>query len=222
VAESAETPEQLYAKCEAIARVADRETYERALSLIAGALTFPDHLFGPNPLPDSSPSAGDSDDVKLERIVHQAERYQELVQLLKEYPGQQQRWLLLAVWLKQEGICEPWEFLPAQVYDNLTNEKRAELRISVTDTQHYYRVEAWKPYFDRLLQDRRTKSATSIDPDRDLERLGYVAEAVAAARKKRTAIPAVCEWLSTRLNIDAATLRNAHSRVSRRITSQNC
>jgi hypothetical protein len=219
LAESAETPEELFARCDAKSRVADRETYERVLSLIAGVLTFPDHLFEPEPVLDST--AGDSDDVKLQRIIRQAARYRDLVQLLKQYPGQKQRWLLLALWLKQEGICGPMDFLPAQVYENLTHEKRAELRISITDVQHYYRVEAWKPYFDGLLQDRRTKSAMSIDLDRDLERSGYVADAVDAARKKRSSIPAVCEWLAPRLCIDATTLRNAHSRVSRKISSQN-
>jgi hypothetical protein len=134
------------------------------------------------------------------------------VQWLKEYPGREQRWLLLALWLKEERICEPMEFLPAQVYGNLTGEKRAALRVSITDVQHYCQVEAWKPYFERLLKDRRKKE--SRDPERDLKRAGYTIEAINAARNKRLAIPAVCEWLAGILDIDTGTFRNAHSRIS--------
>jgi hypothetical protein len=39
LAESAETPKELYSRCEANARVADRNTYERALSFLAGVST---------------------------------------------------------------------------------------------------------------------------------------------------------------------------------------
>ena len=39
MAESAETPKELYSRCEANARVADRNTYERALSFLAGVST---------------------------------------------------------------------------------------------------------------------------------------------------------------------------------------
>ena len=219
MAESAETPKELYARCEANARVADRNTYVRALSLLAGVSTFRDHLFGPEPPLDATPSTDDSYSVKLRRIIQQASRYRDLVQWLKEYPGRQQRWLLLALWLKQEGICEPMEFLPAQVYENLTAEKRAELRVSITDLQHYCRVEAWKPYFERLLKDRRKKRMG--DPERDLELAGYIIEAIGAARKKRLAIPAVCDWLAGP-KIDAATLRNAHSRISSQRQHHKC
>jgi hypothetical protein len=200
LAKSAETPKELYARCEANARVADRNTYERALSLLAGVLTFRDHLFAPEPPLDATPSTDDSCSVKLRRIIQQASRYRDLVQWLKEYPGREQRWLLLALWLKEERICEPMEFLPAQVYGNLTGEKRAALRVSITDVQHYCQVEAWKPYFERLLKDRRKKE--SRDPERDLERAGYTIEAINAARNKRLAIPAVCDWLAG-LEIDA-------------------
>jgi hypothetical protein len=45
LADPSETCQQLFASCEASAQVADRSTHERALSLVAGELTFPDHFF---------------------------------------------------------------------------------------------------------------------------------------------------------------------------------
>jgi hypothetical protein len=218
LAEPTETPEKLFARCEAKARVADQKIYAMALSILAGVLTFRDPLFGPEPPLDATPSTDDSYSMKLRRIIQQASRYRDLVQWMKEYPGREQRWLLLALWLKEERICEPVEFLPVQVYENLTGEKRAALRVSIKDVQHYCQVEAWTPYFERLLKDRR--KTESRDPERDLERAGYTIEAISAALNKRLAIPAVCEWLADILHKDAFTLRNAHSRISRNSKSQ--
>ncbi len=76
------------------------------------------------------------------RVALQAARYRELVQLLREYPGRQQRWLVLALWLMEEGICRPIDFLPPQIYKNLTDEKRAELRVSITI---FSTIIVWKP-----------------------------------------------------------------------------
>src|SRR5262249_22322877 len=50
-----------------------------------------------------------------ERILHHlhlGSRYRDLVELLRKANDNTTRWLILAQWLKQEGICEPAEFLP--------------------------------------------------------------------------------------------------------------
>jgi hypothetical protein len=48
-------------------------------------------------------------------------------------------------------------------------------------------------------------------------KLGYDERAVLAARRKRSAIPAACEWLADRgdsvSNVDALALQNSYSRV---------
>ena len=218
LADAPETPQELYAKCEANARVADRKTYERAPSILAGVLTFHDDLFVPESTRDTTPFTGDSGKVRLPRIIQQASRYRDVLQLLRDYPGREQRWLLLSLWLKREGICDPIEFLPAQIYENLTAKKRAKLRISIADVQHYCRVEAWKPYFERLLKDRLQQNGR--EPERGLQIAGYESSAIEAARNKRLAIPAVCEWLANILHTDSSTIRNAHCRISRRRTSR--
>jgi len=112
------------------------------------------------------------------------------------------------VWLKEEGICEPWEFLPPEIYKNLTHEKRAELRISITDIQHYCQVEAYKLYFERLLADRRA--------GKNLEESGYKNTAIDVVRKNRSAVSAACAWLAyiNHERPDAPAFRSAHSRVS--------
>lgn len=206
--EPAETPQELFAKCEENARVADRETYELELDLVAGELTFPHRLFKSVPTLDSAPSTGDSDDIEFAQTLQKAVQYQSLVQLLKEYKTREQRWLLLALWLKEEGICEPWEFLHPEIYKNLTQEKRAKLGISITDIKHYCQVEAYKPYFERLLADHRAGN--------HLSEVGYNEEAIKSAEKKRTAASAACEWLACINNShpDAHAFRCAHSRVS--------
>jgi len=220
LAESAETPKELFDKCEGDSRLADRDTYDRALSVLVDTVTFPDQLFGQEPPLDSDPPVGDRNRGKLRWIIHQASRYRDLVQWLEQYSGQEQRWLLLAIWLKEEGICEPINFLPSEVWEKLTNEKRNSLQISISDLQHHSRIEAWKPYFEQLLKDRSRIEKESRDPERDLELAGYTVEAINAARNKRRAIPAVCEWLADYLHIDAGTLRNAHSRISSKAKSQ--
>jgi hypothetical protein len=208
------TPQELFAQCEEKARVADREMYERMLSTIAGELTFSKAaLWEPDPVLDAAPSQEDFDDLKIEKLIHQGGRYLYILKVLKENRSREERWILLAVWLRQKGICEPFDFLPLELYDRLTREKRNELGISITDQQHYHRVEAWKPYFERLLQDRRIK--------KDLVKAGYQQQAIVAAHSHRAAVPAACEWLASSQGADAPALRNAHSRVSRILASQN-
>ena len=216
MAESAETPIELFAKCEANARrVVDRETFERVLSSLVGTLTFPKS--GPEYLDGSIPSAGDTDDLALQLIIRESGRYRDLVQPLKQYRGQKQRWILLARWLQQEEICEPRDFLPPQVYEELTREKRASLGISVAAYQHYFKVEAWRPYFERLLADLRENRHAKGNAKRILLKAGYDERAIGAAQNKRSVIVAVCDWLASSSDPDAPdapTLRNAHSTVS--------
>ena len=212
------TPQQLFAKCEENARVADRKVYERMLSLLAGELTFPPRLLEADPLLDTAPSPDDSEDLKIQKIIHEHEsaRYRKILELLKECQGCEARWILLALWLKDEGICQPFEFLPEELYGRLTREKRKGLRISIADLQHYHSVEAWKPYFESLLADRRRHPKATGSAKAELIEAGYCEQAVQAAHDKRAAIPAVCEWLASRSDdeLDAPTIRNAHSRVS--------
>ena len=207
------TPQELFRECEEKARVADKNIWEQALSLIAGELTFPKQLFEPDPLLDVAPSPDDPEELKAQKFIHSGARYWKLLGMLKDHRSRTERWILLALWLRQEGICEPWEILPEELYGWLTGKKRDELGISISDQQHYHRVEAWKPYFERLLEDRRSK--------KDLVKAGYHQQAIVAAQRHRAAVPAACEWLAPSQGVDAPTLRNAHSRVSRILASQN-
>jgi hypothetical protein len=82
-----------------------------------------------------------------------------------------------------------------------------------TAFSYYCKVEAWKPYFERLLQDMKVSKGKHV-PRKHLEETGYDTAAITAAQKKRSAVPAACEWLAQRLRMEPTTLRNAHSSIS--------
>lgn len=87
--------------------------------------------------------------------------------------------------------------------------------LSFSDFHHADRVSKCLPYFEKLLTDF---GACKGDVSR-LVNLGYDEVTIRAASKKRSAVPAACEWLANRRdsvsNVDALTLQNAYSRVYR-------
>jgi len=117
------------------------------------------------------------------------------------------RLTFLAAWLKQEGICHPIDLLLAEVYKSVTSEKRQSIQISIADQQQYQRVEAWRPYFERLVAARNTIGEAS------LVNVGYEKAAIAVAQKKRAAIPVICGSLADRGGPDATTLKFGHESV---------
>jgi hypothetical protein len=187
------TPQELFTRCEENARTADREAYEGVLSLIAGELTFRTPLFEADPLLDAAPSPDDSEDLKIQKAIHHGERYREILKLLKEHRSRDARLVLVALWLKQEGICEPIELLPKALYQRLTREKQQGLKISISDQQHYHQVEAWRPYFERLFAERRKKEKAKENVKDGLVKAGYEEQAIIVSQKRRTVIPAICE-----------------------------
>jgi hypothetical protein len=117
---------------------------------------------------------------------------------------------LVALWLRAEQVCEPEEILGTEALRRLA--KKQFRCISPVDLYHASRVETWVPYFNRLRTDFRICNGVNSK----LKKLGYDERAICAATKKRSAIPAACEWLNTRdnavSNVGASSLRNAHSR----------
>lgn len=213
-----QTPQELFAACEERERGVDPEENERLKHWLAGELAFSElePPFEPDAELDAPPSDNDSDDLKVRRAIHYGNRYWALLCWLKALHSMPYRWLLLALWLKQEKICEPRDLLPPVLYEKLISEKLAILRVSKTELAYWQMVEIWIPYFDRLLMDRhRLKKDGSRDPDQELRNAGYDPKAVIAAIKKRTAREAAYEFLANRRKVDAGTIRNAHSKMSR-------
>jgi hypothetical protein len=203
-----ETPQELFAKCKRNARPLDKKSLAQLFDRVVDRLTFSGRPFKSEPNLDSALSTGASDDAEYKQIIREAWRYRALVKFLKKHSSRELRWHLLALWLQEEGICEPKEFVPPEIYKTLTRENRARLIVSIADFQHFHRIEAWKPYFERLLADRRA--------GKDLKQSGYDEDAIVSAQERRSAVAAVCDWLASKNRPpDATTLRNAHSRISR-------
>jgi hypothetical protein len=221
VAESAETPKELYSKCEARERELNNEAAWAGVKLgFIQALAFRP-LFETEPSPRGTPLEANL--ARLHQAGRQSARYRDLLQLLKNCSNNEARLFVLACWLKQEGVCEPTDFLTPQVFQQLTAEARRRANVmSPTDWRYTAVVNAWKPYFERLITDFRTIKKTGIRRvNEKLVQDGYHEQAVTiATQKRRAVVPAVCQWLGQRGVGDARTLRNAYSRTSKFATSQ--
>jgi hypothetical protein len=147
-------------------------------------------------------------------------RYTELLRHLKALNEPELRWVLIARWLKQEGICEPDSFLPASVLRRILKKTRAaKIRLSSTDVYLWRLVRIWLPYFEYLLADARRIPKSHRGPGEALVKLGYLKDAVKWSLEKRSAVQAVANWLEQRNMMNrskqpsARTLENAYSRV---------
>ena len=115
------TPRELFARCEENEQTPNRQTYEKLLSLAAEVLTFSVYPFEADPQLDAAPSPEDFDNLKAQRVIRDAMRYREILEVLKEHRSREARLTFLAAWLKQEGICHPIDLLPAEVYKSVTS-----------------------------------------------------------------------------------------------------
>jgi hypothetical protein len=140
-------------------------------------------------------------------------RYRKILQLVKKQPDVELRWLLIARWLKQEGVCELAQILPKAVLQNLIQRYRLHLRMSPTDLYHRALIRNWLTYFGRIRTELRARARLRRAPQ-EVEQLGYVSAAVKLVAKGRsTDIGAICQWLYGRRKGDARILRNSYSRL---------
>lgn len=200
------TPAQLFEECSAAQGDACRFDLTPLKFALAKALLFGQPLFEPSPVVEHKPSFMNKNTyLKIRREFEQANKYRDLLNLLREC-NQKNRLFVIAWWLKQEGVCEPEDILGSEEIRKLTRKRLGFL--STSEFKNANRVRAWLPYFERLLRDLGNRSRSA------LVRLGYEGTAVEAARGKRSAVEAACNWLADREPIcDALTLRNAFSKI---------
>ena len=199
-------PKALYSACEAREKKMNDERLWKAFKLdIVQRLTFP-------PLPPlfieraagavvSDVNSSEANLAKLKKAVYQGTQYREIVELLKNCPDNESRFLLLARWLKQESVCEPKDFLPRQVFQTLTRQARQRAKaISLTDWRYFFVINAWKPYFESQIADLRRIEKADRRVKEGLLKMGYEEQAVVLVmpKRKRSVVPAVCEWLEAR------------------------
>lgn len=201
---------ELYRQC--LAKQNSTKQDPGKLKLIfARGFFFGRPLFEPPPTADESSAINKETDHKIRRQLWEAGKYRHILDLVRTQTKREGRLFLLARWLSQEKVCEPEDIVGIELLRRLA--KKTFRILSSSDFHHAGRVRKCLRYFEKLLTDFGThKGAVS-----ELVKLGYDEAAVGAARRKRSAIPAACEWLAGRRdsvsNVDALTLQNAYSRV---------
>jgi hypothetical protein len=179
--------------------------------LFAKGYFFGQPFFGPPPTLDESSTINQETDLKIRRQLWEAGKYRDIIDLVRTQTKREARLWLLAWWLSQENACEPEDIVGIELLRRLA--KKTFTCFSFSDFHHADRVRKWLPYFERLLTDYRAHKGAGSE----LAKLGYDKTAVRAASRKKSAIPAVCEWLAggrdSVSNVDALTLQNAYSRL---------
>jgi len=140
-------------------------------------------------------------------------RYHKILELLREEKEKDLRWLFLARWLKQEGVCQPEKFLPEEVLKRLVRRYRKSKKMSTSDLSYWAVITGWKPYFVRLQSDLQKLPVGGTDPQTTLEKMGYHPKAIKFAMTKKSTVSAIMYRISEQRHIQLQTLRNAYSRV---------
>jgi len=143
---------------------------------------------------------------------------------LKSVEKVELRWLLLARWLRDEGVCEPTDLLPKKVLDHLVTQFKKKNAISATDVYYSRLIDNWLPYFERLLTDLG-KTPEKL-PRKWLKEQGHDPSAIdcvfgVGGRKRSGVLFVACEWLTKKRedisdikkDTDARTLLNAYIRM---------
>lgn len=205
------SPKELYQSCTTSEHnLLTGAEYDRIRDLFTKELIFRP-LFTIN---SESASAADPRGRAIDEAISRGNKYRDLLELLGKCKKIETRWIILARWLKQEGICEPDEFLPKEM-DLKSLSRKFWRGTRKQDFFHVARVEIWWPYFSRLLDDRdrlQVKGVRRISEE--LEELGYDAAAIGIAVQEKSPREAIYSWLSSRNVATVEGLRNAYSRAS--------
>jgi hypothetical protein len=155
---------------------------------------------------------GDVSDEARELLSDTGVKYNFLLLLLRNSRTREERLFILATWLHMEGICQPEDLLGE---DFLGYRRRAlrgsRGRLSITDLRKAFIVANWVPYFEQLLQAQRD----------GLDLRGFDECAIQSAIGRRSAVAAACDYVCSRLGVDAPALANAYSRVFGRVKKGN-
>ena len=216
-------PQDLYSDCMTSEKKIEATNYRPVIdSLLLDLIFLP--VFEPTSLlPERfevRPPFGPSISEPLEFLVSEADwRYSQLLKILKKQTAKELRLLLIARWLKQEGVCRPEHILSPDVLRKLIKRFRGRLNRrhplrSAEGLRHAARVRLWLRYFQRLLADLSTIHAKyPADRTLRLEKLGYESSSIKCSLKVKSPIRATCKWLGERGRGDARTLYNAYSRI---------
>jgi hypothetical protein len=215
---------ELYRRCHAQQQEVDRQ--ETRLNKETGIAAL---AFGPllpcNPELESLPLATDPLKLRVRKNQWLAEKYRKLLGHTKtaSQGSLEQLYQILAMWLKDEGIISPKDFLSRELYSRLTKTTR-KLFGSYRPAEKYYAdsVEVWIPYLEhlvtvyRLLHQKKEKHIGD-----KLKEKGFDVDAVRIVVhqqvRTRSALSAAIQFVAFRKELDENTIRTAHSRIYGRI-----
>ncbi len=186
--------------------------------------------FGPllpcSPEFDSLPSASDARERRIQKDQWVAEKYRQLLMHLKTSAQRsvEQLYQVLAMWLNDEGVVSPQEFLPPDLFSRLTK-TTSEVFGGYRPAEKYYAdlVEAWLPYFEQVMKVYRLLTQSEEKQiGKKLKEIGYDTDAVRIVMNRqprtRTALSAAIQFVALRNeDLDENTIRTAHSRIYGRI-----
>ena len=197
----------LFEECARREKAIRQSEYGKLRDFLISELAFPQ--FFPQP-PELDPT---------DLLIWQGEWYQVLVALLKKAGDDDMFWYVLAQRLRSEGIREPQNFVPAEVWRRLTKNAEERLRgFLQSDDYNVYLVRIWLPYAEPLVRKTKWLKESGVrNPRVVLESAGYDSPAVNLVLEKQrgwnSAVEFTCEWLEKRTSYTAATLRNSYTRV---------
>jgi hypothetical protein len=141
-------------------------------------------------------------------------RYRTLLEHLRKQKDRELQWLLVARWLQEERVCEPRQFLPPDLLRRLVKRFQRKMHASEQDFFYNKLIENWLPYFKCLQEDLEARKDLRRKRE-EVTKLGYDADTVDWALRKRSLIEAVCGWLAKhqRNTGSPRTLRNAYTRL---------
>jgi hypothetical protein len=216
------TPSGLYAMCTDLEARMEKMDIREIQSSSAWCFLFELKLFTSNPSGDSDTSneqqfLGDPFSFSIagpdSKVSQPDWRYQELLRLLKRIDDAELRWLLVARWLYNEGVCEPDEFLPPTILQHLIKRYLARTsKFSTTDCHIWHMINVWTRYFSPLQDAARKIPKTDPDREKLIANLGYDKGAVRLILTTRSLVRAITIWLEERGKGDARSLENAYSR----------
>jgi len=218
-------PEAVFRKCVAAERQLLSEDFGQLRNQFISNLTF-------GPLLPSDlqlrvrPSPADPPELAAERDRRLGAEYRELLRYLKGAADKkEERWRVLAMWLKQEGLFEPEEFLPKDVFRNLTENvlrslagDRRETYRDIKPSQMLYAnlVELWLPYFQLLREaylGLRRQRISDIPSELTNRGFNLLATQIFTnpIRPARSPVSAAVRWVADRLNVEPHAVHSAHS-----------